>query len=74
MRDGIALGRAGHPTVVLVHDVFEKAARAQASALGMPDLRMYVFPQMRPDEPEEVEAAKAAQAVEAFSDLFQCKD
>ncbi len=57
---------AGHPTLVLVHDVFERAAKAQASALGMPDLRMYVFTQHRPGEPDEVEAAKAAQAAEAL--------
>ena len=73
MRDGIALWKAGHPTVVLVHDVFERAARAQATALGMADLRMYVFSQRRHDEPEDVEAAKASLAVEAFSALLHCK-
>ena len=67
MRDGIALRKSGHPTLVLVHDVFERAARAQATALGMPDLRIYVFPQYRPTEPDEVEAAKAAQAAEALA-------
>ena len=72
MRDGIALRKAGHPTLVLVHDVFERAARAQATALGMPDLRMHVFPQYRPSEqPDEVEAAKAAQAAGAFPALFR---
>ncbi|MCE9641680.1 MAG: hypothetical protein K8S22_16305 [Betaproteobacteria bacterium] len=45
MRDGIYLTKAGHPTVVFVHDFFEKAARAQAKALGMPDLKIYVYPQ-----------------------------
>lgn len=57
--------------MVLVHDVFERAARAQATTLGMPDLRMYVFSQRRPADPEEVEAAKAARAVEALSALLQ---
>jgi len=75
VRDGIALRKAGHPTLVLVHDVFERAARAQATALGMPDLRMYAFPQYRSGEqPDEVEAAKAAQAAEAFPALFQRRD
>ena len=64
MRDGIALLSAGHPTLVFVHDVFERAAHAQAKALGMPDLRIYVYPQNRSGEPDEVEAAKAARAAE----------
>ena len=66
MRDGIALKSAGHPTLVLVHDVFERAAKAQAAALGMPDLRMFVFTQHLPGEPDEVEAEKAARAAEAL--------
>ncbi len=64
MRDGIALLSAGHPTLVYVHDVFERAARAQAAALGMPDLRIYVYPQNRSGEPDQVEAEKAARAAE----------
>ena len=68
MRDGIALRKAGHPTLVLVNDAFERAARTQATALGMPDLRMYVFPPYRlVKEPDEAEAAKAAQAAEALA-------
>ena len=63
MRDGVSLSRAGHPTVVFVHDFFERAARAQARALGMPDLKIYVYPQFKPGDSEEVEAAKAAKAV-----------
>jgi hypothetical protein len=66
VRDGIALKSAGHPAMVLVHDVFEKAAHAQAAALGMPDLRIYVFPQHRPGEPDEIEVEKAARAAEAL--------
>ena len=45
MRDGIFLSKAGHPTVVIVHDSFERAARAQAIALGLPELKIYVYPQ-----------------------------
>ena len=66
MRDGIALLSTGHPTLVYVHDVFERAAHAQAAALGMPDLRIYVFPQHRPGEPDEIEIEKAARAAEAL--------
>ena len=66
MRDGIALLSTGHPTLVYVHDVFERAAHAQAAALGMPDLRIYVFPQHRPGGPDEIEIEKAARAAEAL--------
>ena len=66
MCDGIALKSAGPPAIVLVHDVFEKAAHAQAAALGMPDLRIYVFTQHRPGEPDEIEVEKAALAAEAL--------
>tara|TARA_B100000315_G_C14350668_1_gene483830 strand:+ start:216 stop:431 length:216 start_codon:yes stop_codon:yes gene_type:complete len=66
VRDGIALKSAGHPALVLVHEVFEKAAHAQAAALGMPDLRIYVFPQNRSGEPDEIEAEKGARAAEAL--------
>lgn len=45
MRDGISLTKAGHPTVVVVQGPFEEAARALAKALGLPQLRLYVYPQ-----------------------------
>jgi hypothetical protein len=45
VRDGIFLTKAGHPTVVFVNDFFEKAARAQAKALGLPELKIFVYPQ-----------------------------
>jgi len=64
VRDGIFLTKAGHPTVVVVHDRFERAARAQATALGLPDLKIYVFPQHEAGnvEPEEIrQGTKAAE-------------
>ncbi len=57
--------------MVFVHDVFERAARAQARMLGVPDLKIYVFPQYKPGTPEEVEAAKAAKAVAEFPSLLE---
>ncbi|MBI2862408.1 MAG: hypothetical protein HYX89_06290 [Chloroflexi bacterium] len=66
MRDGITLKKAGHPTVVFVHDKFEWAARVQAKAMGEPDLNIYVYPQYRPGASDEEEAAKAAKAFEEF--------
>lgn len=44
MRDAIQLEQAGKPTVTIAYDVFESAARAQASALGYPDLPLLVVP------------------------------
>jgi hypothetical protein len=57
VRDGISLTKAGLPTIVVVQDSFERAARAQAKALGSPDLKIYVYPQHRAAivESEEVE-------------------
>ncbi len=62
MRDGIKLELAGVPAVIITHDVFEKAAKAQSKALGMPDLRLIVFPQPKGVE-HEVEGAQSAQDV-----------
>lgn len=71
MRDGITLRKAGHPTLVLVHDVFELAARAQAKELQMPELRIYQYPQSRKIDPQAVEAEKASRVVEALPHLLQ---
>ncbi len=67
MRDGISLAKAGVPTVVFVYDSFEPVARAQARALGMPDLRLYVFPQYAPGA--SASAAEANKAVRAAADF-----
>jgi hypothetical protein len=71
VRDGIALTQLGHPAVVFVYDNFERAARAQAKALGAPDLRIHVYPQYKPGDPLPPEALKAAQAAEAFTRLLE---
>lgn len=34
--------------MLFVYNYFERAARAQASGLGAPDLKDYVFPQYKP--------------------------
>ena len=62
MRDGINLERAGVPAIVISHEVFEKAARAQSSALGLPDLRLIIYPQPKGHR-DEVEGAEAARQV-----------
>jgi hypothetical protein len=66
VRDGIFLTKAGHPTVVIVQDAFERAARAQARALGLPDLRIYAYQQHKPGD---VDAEEAAKGVLAASEL-----
>jgi hypothetical protein len=62
VRDGIFLTRAGHPTIVFVNDFFEKAARAQARALGLPELKIFVYPQHKAGDFEAGEAVKGKQA------------
>ena len=70
MRDGIFFTRAGLPTVVFVHDFFEKAARAQAQALGVPDLAIYVYPQHKPGDYEADEVPKGVNAAHALAKLL----
>lgn len=73
MRDGIFLTRSGHPTVVFVHDFFERAARAQAKALGMPELRIFVYPQHQPGDYDAAEAAKGVQAARELPGLLETR-
>lgn len=62
MRDAISLTKAGHPTVVIVQDSFERAARAQANALGAPELKIYVYAQHKAGHLGAEENAKGVQA------------
>jgi hypothetical protein len=71
VRDGIALTRAGHPVVVFVHDNFERAARAQASALGVSDLRIYAYPHFEPGDDPALEVDKARRAAADFPKLLE---
>jgi len=73
VRDGIFLTRAGHPTLVFVHDFFERAARAQAQALGMPELKLYVYPQHQPGDYDAAEAAKGVQAAHDLPRLLETR-
>lgn len=70
MRDGINLAKLGHPVVVFVHDNFERAARAQAKVLGVPDLEICVYPQFKPGDDESSELSKANLAAEEFPALL----
>jgi hypothetical protein len=44
VRDAVAIELSGKPSVTLSHDVFERAARAQARALGLPNLKLIIEP------------------------------
>ena len=70
MRDGIFFTRAGLPTVVFVHDYFERAARAQAAALGLPDLNIYVYPQHKPGDYEADELPKGVKAARDLPEVL----
>ena len=70
MRDGIALTKAGQPVIVFVHDNFERAARAQASALGVSDLRIYAYPHFEPGDDLRLEVDKARRAADEFPKLL----
>jgi len=73
VRDGIFLTRSGHPTVVFVHDFFERAARAQAKALGLPELKIFVYPQHKPGDYDAAEAAKGVQAAHDLPGLLETR-
>jgi hypothetical protein len=71
VRDGIFLTKAGHPTIVFVNDFFEKAARAQARALGLPDLKIFVYPQHKAGDFEAEEAVKGRQAAHELRRMLE---
>ena len=50
MHDTIRLERKGIPSVVLVHDRFERAAKSQAKIMGLPSTKIIVIPEDQPGE------------------------
>lgn len=58
------------PAIVLVHDSFERVARAQAVALGAPDLLVYGFPQHSGDDPGGLDESEAIRAVRTIGHLL----
>ena len=59
--------------MVFVNDFFEKAARAQAKALGMPDLKIYVYPQHKAGDFEAGEAVKGVKAARELPDWLESR-
>ena len=74
MRDGINLERKGVPAIVISHDVFEKAARAQCNALGLPELRVIVYGQPKGQEADQEGAQAARQVVDQLIELVRGVD
>lgn len=71
MRDGIQVLKSGRPAIVFTYDRFERAARAQAAGLGMPDLLLYVYPQFAvANLSSKVEEEKALIAAREFPKLL----
>jgi hypothetical protein len=68
--DAIRLEKEGVPTAVVVHDVFAEAARKQAKAGGIPDLRLVVYSQPLPGETQDQARASARQVAEALQSLL----
>ena len=58
MHDTVRMERKGVPAVVLVHDRFEVAARAQSKIMGLPSTRIIVLPEGAPGEQMEQAQAK----------------
>jgi hypothetical protein len=72
VRDGINLTKAGRPAIVFAHHHFERAARAQAKGLGVPDLRLYVYQQYTPGvDSLRYEEEKAVVAAGAFGEMLK---
>ncbi|OGA35309.1 MAG: hypothetical protein A3G80_07635 [Betaproteobacteria bacterium RIFCSPLOWO2_12_FULL_62_13b] len=53
MHDTVRLERKGIPTVVLVHDRFEVAAKSQARILGLPSAKIVILREGLPGETAE---------------------
>jgi hypothetical protein len=62
--DAAALEKRGVPTVTIVWDNFETAARTQARLQGVPDLRLVVVPRRQGGETDDDQRWKAEAALE----------
>jgi hypothetical protein len=62
--DAARLRKRGLPTVALVWDIFENAAKAMASLQQVPDLEIVVVPQVAVGETDADQRKKGAAAAE----------
>ncbi len=57
MHDAVKMERKGVPAIVLIHDRFANAARAQAKIMGLSSIKIIVIPEGIPEEkPEQIRA------------------
>ena len=70
VRDAGHAWRAGHPTLLIAFDSFERAARSQAAALGAPDLPIRIYAQYQPGAASD--AVEAEKAVGVVRSLARC--
>jgi len=77
VRDTVNMVKLGVPSVVFVHEPFEKLARAQMRQLGIEDSKPFVivYPVDRPsaDSPEAVRK-KATEQLRRISDLLKVQE
>jgi hypothetical protein len=65
--DAARLHKQGLPTVALVWDIFERAARTMASLQGVPDLPIVVVPQVLVGESDADQRKKGAAAAPSIT-------
>ncbi len=62
----------GKPTITLSHDVFERAAKAQAKALGIANLPLIIEPSPKQgnltSNPEELRERATQEAIDALTE------
>ena len=77
MRDTVNMVKLGIPSVVFVHEPFERLARAQMRQLGIEDSKPFVivYPVDRPsaDSPETVRK-KATEQLRRIPDLLNIQE
>jgi hypothetical protein len=58
MRDTVSLEKRGVPSVALVHDRFEAAAKSQAKILNLISVKLVAIPEPHPGEAESEMSAR----------------
>jgi hypothetical protein len=70
IHDAVAIESSGTPTIAVCTTPFELFARAQATVLGFPDLRILVLEHPIAELTDEEVAAKTAQGFDSFDGLL----
>ena len=70
MHDAAQIEDSGIPAIVLIHDVFEQAAKLQADILGRPGLNLVIFPQGEPEMSVEKVDRLARKALDKVTSIL----